>query len=88
VFRTSQQVGASSLFLGGACDAQIAPNVAFQEVFVAPHHSYHSGEARVHGRTRKSIGCKFFPPSLSPLSPPRKWCWPLQKKTRKHDSVC
>jgi len=30
VFQTSQQVGTSGLFLGGACDAQIAPNVAFQ----------------------------------------------------------
>jgi len=50
-------------------------------VFDAPHHPCHDGEARVcrqraEGR-RQGVFSLFFS-----LSPPRKVCWPLQKKKK------
>jgi len=44
--------------LDGSCDAQITPNIA---VFVAPHHPYHSGEVRVHGRDTEKHLMRVFP---------------------------
>jgi len=41
----------------------------FNEVFVAPHNSYHSGEVRVHGRDTKEPLTRVFPSlPLSSLS--------------------
>jgi len=55
-------------------------------VFDAPHHPCHDGEARVcrqraEGR-RQGVFSLFFS-----LSPPRKVCWPLQKK-KKSLTIC